>query len=174
MNNNGELVLNVELVGMSHTEKVNALVATGAKKISTSLQRITALEDAEKVSLTFASPIAVLNHGVEETPKSMPIYRSALTAAIAEDELLSTMAPILDGNPVLAKVILANAKVTLLQQDVPAGTSYISAFATKTDVAVHSYEWDTRPTYLIGIELSARAEKMCEKILDQMAQNVQF
>lgn len=112
------------------------------------------------------------NDGVdtlENVPSSLMFTSEyPISALLKATEGASFLGSHVVAHPKACKVLLDHAKVTIIQELVPANMEYINPFTTQEDAESVVFNEDKYINHIIDIKLSKVADKFVDKIADQL------
>lgn len=155
-------------------DAVSTLLKNGAKRVENIVVnnvRVTPLEEYTRIALTLDKPVAgygLGEDGIYARGETNVIFVSLFSIAnlLKESDEFAWAVNAIVNNPNSLQVILSRAKVTLLQEDVPAGQVRVNPFTEKEDE--HVPDHDAIFNHIVDVKLGNMGEIGLEKMLDKL------
>lgn len=155
---------------------VETLIKNGAKQLKNLVVKnvtVTPQENYVRVALSVDKPIRGFvsqedGSYAEGETKVIFVSLFSIAALLRDDEEASFAVNHLLTNPEAAQVLLAGAKIAVLQEDVKEGTEYKNPWSEAKDATVTTMSHDTIINHVIDIELTKRAYTLLDRLAMSM------
>ena len=157
---------------MEKKQIVESLVKAGAKTIKGLTVKglnVVPQENYIRVSLSVDKPIrgfVAQEDGTYTEGETKVIFVSlfSIVAQFRDDERASFAVNHILKQPEAVQVILAGAKLNVLQEDVKQGTEYKNPWSDKADAVATTMEHDTIINHIVDINLTERAYLLLDRL----------
>ena len=155
-------------------EIIKKLLTEGGKSIKDIKIKSVSVKECDKyirLGLTIDKSVQSYNSkddGTYELGESNLIFVSmfSILPVMADNELMGCIIPVIRENPNSMPILLANAKIDIIQQIVPAGTVYNNPWSNKEREEV--FDHDVVINHVVNIKFSEFALKKADKLADSL------
>lgn len=145
----------------------------GIKVLSVNITPSETVEGLFRISLNTSKQLPflqTLDDGTQKDTKSNIIISSnyAIIGILRNDEFAAPVIGELQINPKALEVILANATIDVVQEEVEPNKDYVNPFTTRDDSTPTQFEHKVRINHIVSIALSESAKVKLDRLSDKV------